>query len=360
MEVALLAASMSIYSSTHWERTVRPPNKGPLRYGVTEWEAIEIMVDIVRVLLLIGMLAFFALFSRKHKQEQRYKEEGSARFAETTGLLNGHANGHGNSNGHAYGTTTNGAPANDHHHDDQNRDAWSRPDKVPVRGWYEYIKGYALFFPYVWPARSRKLQAVVFTCFLLVLATRALNVLVPYQSGVIVDELSGEDGAPVKVPWGSIGLYIFYRVLQGNNGLLGAARSALWIPISQYAYRELSTASFEHVHSLSLDFHLGKKTGEVISALNKGNSINTFLDNVTFSLLPMLIDMLIAVAYFLTEFDAYYALIIFIMTVVYLYLTVRMSQWRSDKRREMIKLEREADAIKLVNTASCTPITHPC
>lgn len=88
-------------------------------------------------------------------------------------------------------------------------------------------------------------------------------------------------------------------------GVLGALRSALWIPIGQYSYQALSTSAFEHVHSLSLDFHLGKKTGEVLSALSKGNAINTFLEQVSFQVVPMLVDLGVAIIYFLTVFDAY-------------------------------------------------------
>jgi ABC-type transport system involved in Fe-S cluster assembly fused permease/ATPase subunit len=149
-----------------------------------------------------------------------------------------------------------------------------------------------------------------------------------------------------RLPWTEIALYIFYRFLQGNMGVLGAIRSALWIPIGQYSYQALSTSSFEHVHSLSLDFHLGKKTGEVLSALSKGNAINSFLEQVSFQVVPMLVDLAVAVAYFLVEFDAYYALIVAVVTFVYLYLTIRLAQWRADIRREMVNKSREEDAVK--------------
>lgn len=87
-------------------------------------------------------------------------------------------------------------------------------------------------------------------------------------------------------------------------GLLGAVRSTLWIPIGQYSYQALSTNAFEHVHNLSLDFHLGKKTGEVLSALSKGNAINNFLEMVTFQVVPMLVDLAVAVAVCFIAFDA--------------------------------------------------------
>ncbi|KAK3077799.1 hypothetical protein LTS18_009223 [Coniosporium uncinatum] len=186
---------------------------------------------------------------------------------------------------------------------------------------------------------------MVVLCFMLVLLQRGVNVLVPYQLGVITDDLSGENGA-VHVPWLGLCLYILYRLLQGSNGLLGAARATLWIPVAQYSYRELSVAAFEHVHGLSLDFHLGKKTGEVISALGKGNSINTFLEQVTFQVVPMLVDLGVAIGYFLIAFDAYYALVVAIVTFWYIYLTIRMAQWRAEIRRQMVNADREEDAVK--------------
>ena len=99
------------------------------------------------------------------------------------------------------------------------------------------------------------------------------------------------------------------------------------------------------MHSLSLDFHLGKKTGEVLSALGKGSSINTFLEQVTFQVVPMLIDLALAIGYFLIRFDAYYALVIAIVTFWYIYLTIRMAQWRAEIRREMVNADREEDAV---------------
>ena len=93
------------------------------------------------------------------------------------------------------------------------------------------------------------------------------------------------------MPWVSLLIYVFLRFMQGNMGVVGAIRSYAWIPIGQYSYRELSTRAFEHVHSLSLDFHIGKKTGEVLSALSKGSAINSFLEQVLFQIFPVIVDL---------------------------------------------------------------------
>ena len=308
---------------------------GKIRRGVTQWEAIEITIDLVRILFLVALLSFFALFVllRYAKQRQTAKSENGS-INERAGLLNGHAE-NGSVNG--YGSTK----------PKESEDAgWVRPTQIPSKSWWEYIRGYSLFFPYLWPAKSRRLQFVVIICFILLLAARGINILVPHQVGVITNILMEEEGRRQGIPWGQISLYIFFRLLQGPNGLVGASRSALWVPVSQYSYQELSTAAFEHVHSLSLDFHLGKKTGEVLSALGKGQAINNFLESVTFSMLPMVIDLLIAIVYFLTFFDAYYALIVAVVTFLYIYLTIRLAQWRANIRRQMVNAERQEDAVK--------------
>ena len=307
---------------------------------MTTYEAVEILIDLVRMLFLVSLIFFYVLFVTlrwANLREKRHAASGD--LAESTGLLNGHQAENGTANGQNYGSA----------HPDpvkEEEPGWVRPTKVPSKSWWEYIRGYSLFFPYLWPAKSRRLQGVVIVCFLIVSIQRAVNLLVPIQAGRVTNTLAGENGASSGIPWGQICLYIFYRFLQGGSGVLGAARSVLWIPIEQYSYRELSTASFEHVHGLSLDFHLGKKTGEVISAMSKGQSINTFLEQVTFQLLPMLVDLAVAFGYFLYAVDVYYALVVAIVTCAYLYITIRLAQWRADLRREYVNLDRQEDAVK--------------
>lgn len=341
VEIVLLSASLAIYTSDHREPQAGDSRWGRLRTGVTIWETVEILIDIFRILFLLALIVFFALFISARGAKLRravWGEGGDA--AERTCLLNGHQVENGNANGHAYGAVS-PDPVKA-----EETSGWVRPDKIPSKSWWEYIRGYSLFFPYLWPAKSLRLQLTVVVCFVLEMLSRVVNVLVPPQVTWITNELSGEHGNQVGVPWGSICLFVFYRLLQGSNGLLGATRAALWVPVGQYSYQELSTASFEHVHGLSLDFHLSKKTGEVLSALGKGSSINNFLEQVTFQIVPMLIDLVVAVAYFLVKYDAYYALVVAIVTFVYLYITIRLAQWRAEIRREMVNFSRQEDAVK--------------
>ena len=351
----LLGASLAIYTSKHREPKAGGHGDGQLRKGVTTWEIIEIVINIFRILFLFALVFLYALFAllRWSRARSRRSAERAA-SEETTSLLNGHAAENGSPNGQEYGTTAQNQGKPDPSKEED--PGWVRKDKIPAKSWWEYLRGYTLFFPYLWPSKSLRLQTQFFVCVLLVAAQRGVNVLVPYQAGKITDTLAGEPASKESpstkspsggvMPWGQICLFILFRFMQGGSGLLGAARSTLWIPISQYSFRELSTASFEHVHGLSLDFHLGKKTGEVISALSKGNSINTFLEQVTFQLGPMMIDLIVAFIYFLVKFDAYFALVIAIVTCVYIYATIRLAQWRVNVRRDMTNFDRQQEAVK--------------
>ncbi|CAI6334926.1 unnamed protein product [Periconia digitata] len=347
IEIVLATLSIAIYTHIHKQPSARHPanDKEHLSFGMTGWEAGEIALDCLRIAILLLLIGLYLVLVTL-PQWRRAQEAGSS--SETTSLLggsgqpghaengNGHANGsYGSINNHANGKPPNTGEA---------PPAWSRPTGAPSRSWWEYLKGYRVFFPYLWPSKDRRLQILVIVCFLIVLVQRFINLLVPKQIGKLVKALSDptEGGSPSK----QIVIYIFLRFIQGNNGLLGAMRSVLWIPVSQYSYRELSVAAFEHVHSLSLDFHLGKKTGEVLSALGKGSSVNTFLEQVTFQVAPMLLDLAVAVGYFLVDYDAYYALVLSIVTFWYIYLTIRMAQWRAEIRREMVNADRDSDAVK--------------
>ncbi|KAF2748529.1 hypothetical protein M011DRAFT_493829 [Sporormia fimetaria CBS 119925] len=343
LEAVLLACSLVLYTRPHKEPAIDPP-KPKWRMHMTEWEITEVALDLVRIVLLLALMGFYYVFVTCAHRAQSKQEAGSA--SERQALLGGDRDSRAENgqNGHAtasYGAA--GAPPPNKPHDPAAPPAWSRPTGAPTRSWWEYLKGYRVFFPYLWPAKDRRLQIVVVICFIIVVCQRIVNLLVPDQLGKIVDTLRGEREGN---SWVLITVFIFFRFIQGNNGLLGAFRSTLWIPVSQYSYRELSVAAFEHVHGLSLDFHLGKKTGEVLSALGKGSSINTFLEQVTFQVAPMILDLAVAIGYFLVKFDAYYALVITIVTFWYFYLTIRMAQWRAEIRREMVNADREEDAVK--------------
>lgn len=224
--------------------------------------------------------------------------------------------------------------------------AFYRQDKLPHRSWWEYVRGYHVFFPYLWPAKEPKLQLLVCLCFLLVVLQRVVNVMVPLRLGYLVNSLTIAGATKGPMPWPDLVFFLALKLMQGPSAILGSARAMLWIPVTQHSYISLQTAAFEHVHSLSLDFHLGKRTGELLSALNKGGSVNQFLEQTTFSVAPTLLDLFVAIGFFWYKFGPIYALCATIITFSYLVLTIKMASTRADQRRDMVNADREEEAVK--------------
>lgn len=192
-----------------------------------------------------------------------------------------------------------------------------------------------------------QLRAIV--CLIILIAQRIVNVLVPLQLGRVVATLG-----KTRFPYTELSIYVVCRAIQGQQGVLASIRAILWIPFGQATYRKLTERAFQHVLSLSLEFHLGKRQGEVMSAINKGSSLNTFLDSLIFQLFPMVADIGIAATSLLVAFDPFYSLIIVTVGGLYLFVTIYMARYRGRARRQMALCDREMEAIKYVVYA----VTH--
>ncbi|EXJ83306.1 hypothetical protein A1O1_06925 [Capronia coronata CBS 617.96] len=339
LEAIIVATSLRIYTAPHYEPRVGDQLGGKYRKSITGWETLEVIIYILRLVLLVGISIVFSSikFNCLWMKHSHSTEE-----HERTPLLDGNSEAGRRANGHANGTAQRG-PTTEHK---EQVDAWAKPTEVPNISWYAYLRGFVLLIPYLWPKKSVKLQMLAGTCIVIMIAQRVINVFVPVMVGKITDALSGDDGRGVRAPWLYISLYIIFRWLQGSQGILSAARSILWIPVEQYSYRAISTAAFEHVHNLSAEFHTGKRTGELISALNKGSSINSFLEMVTFQVGPMVFDLVVAVVYLTVKFDAYLGLVVAMVTFLYIYVTIRLAAWRVTLRRNYVNADREMEAVK--------------
>ncbi|KAK3758018.1 hypothetical protein RRG08_006599, partial [Elysia crispata] len=96
---------------------------------------------------------------------------------------------------------------------------------------------------------------------------------------------------------------------------------------------------------LSLRWHLGRKTGEVLRVIDRGtSSINTLLSYIVFQIFPTIADVIIAIAYFITFFNYLFGIIVFCSMVVYLIVTVIITEWRTKYRRQMNLRDNEANA----------------
>ncbi|XP_041366375.1 ATP-binding cassette sub-family B member 6, mitochondrial-like [Gigantopelta aegis] len=228
--------------------------------------------------------------------------------------------------------------------------------------WSNILQKLKMMMPYVWPKHNPFLQLTVFFCVLILVAGRVINVFVPIYSKYIINSLTTErsprvaqDGTTVDPPggrldfrWDFIMIYVALLFLRGGatgtTGFLNNVRSFLWIKVQQYTTRHIQVKLLRHLHSLSLRWHLGRKTGEVLRVVDRGtNSINNLLNYVVFQILPTIVDILIAVIYFITEFDYIFGLVVFACMALYLTVTIVVTEWRTKFRRETNRLDNEAN-----------------
>ncbi|KAJ3297006.1 Homocysteine S-methyltransferase 1 [Borealophlyctis nickersoniae] len=216
-------------------------------------------------------------------------------------------------------------------------------------GWSESIRKCKKLLPFLWP-RPRRLQLLVVGCFILLALGRAVNLLVPWQYREIVNDLTpnGETDPEKRRPffaYGAIFLYVFFRFLQGGVGLLSSLQYFLWIPVGQYTTREISVRMLEHLHSLSLQFHINRKTGEILRVMDRGTaSIGSLLSYLAFNILPVFVDIGLAVVFTAWIFDWAIGLIVFTTMALYIACTIWITEWRTKFRREMNDLDAASRA----------------
>ncbi|KFD45224.1 hypothetical protein M513_13899 [Trichuris suis] len=207
------------------------------------------------------------------------------------------------------------------------------------------VKGRFLI-PYLWPAGNRPMQLSFLGVFVLLIIGRVVNLLTPIYHKKIVDGLSSTV-APFRADL--IIFYVFLIFCQGGSasgGLLNSIRSLLWVKVQQHSSRRISMALFRHIHNLSYRWHLNRKTGEVLRIMDRGvDSVNQMLNYLAFNIVPTILDILIAVAYFCVSFNYMFGLIVLFTMVAYLTFTILITEWRTKFRVEMNDRDNDLNAL---------------
>jgi len=224
-----------------------------------------------------------------------------------------------------------------------------RPAVQSASTWSGFFSKIGRLLPYMWPKNSPLLQFRVLVCVLLLIVVRVTNVLVPMYYKKIVDRLADVEITPDTWPWQEVSIWMLLKFLQGGGagsaGLLNNLRSLLWIAVQQFTSLHIQVSLMEHMHNLSLRWHLGRKTGEVLRIVDRGQgSVNSLLNYLLFSIVPTFIDVTIAVVYFWLEFNVYFGLIVLGTMILYLAATFAITEWRTQFRRNMNLMDNKQRA----------------
>lgn len=201
-------------------------------------------------------------------------------------------------------------------------------------------------FPYLWPKKDMWLQLAVMVCIILLVGGRVIRLFLPIYRKKLVDSLTEE---PISFRWDFVLIFVALSFLQGGGtgtmGLLNNLRSFLWIRVQQYTTREIEVDLFSHLHNLSLRWHLQRKTGEVLRVMDRGtDSINNLLNYIIFSITPTIVDILVAVVFFVYAFNWYFGVIVFLTMFLYIMCTIAITEWRTKFQRQMNQADNEQRA----------------
>ena len=207
-------------------------------------------------------------------------------------------------------------------------------------------------WPYLWPTTRPDLQARVLGCLVLIFIAKVITVGVPYTFKWATDALVMASGGRVDAahmwPW-LLGLPVFAVVLYGVSRVLMSLfvqlRDALFAKVAMHAVRDLALKTFDHMHRLSLRFHLEKKTGGLTRVLERGrDGIEELSRMALMTLFPTIVEFLLVCAVLLIEFDWRYVAVVTGMIVIYLWFTIRTTEWRIGIRRTMNESDQDSNA----------------
>ncbi len=194
---------------------------------------------------------------------------------------------------------------------------------------------------HLWPKGEWTLRARVVAAGVLLVLAKVTNVYVPILYKDAVDAL-GEKAQVVAVPIALILAYGFARVLAQA---FGEVRDAVFSPVSQRAIRNLALEVFDHLHALSLRFHLERQTGGLSRVIERGTQGMEFLIRfTTFNIIPTLIEIALVGGILWSLYDWRFTAVTLGVIAVYVVFSVVLSEWRIQFVRSMNEADTEANA----------------
>jgi ATP-binding cassette, subfamily B, heavy metal transporter len=212
-------------------------------------------------------------------------------------------------------------------------------------------------WPYIWPSDRRDLKLRVFAATVLLFLAKLATIAVPFTFKWATDALVGQGSAPVApsswLAWtvaAPIAMTLAYGGMRIVMAVLGQVRDGIFAKVAMHAVRRLAYLTFEHMHMLSLRFHLERKTGGLTRVLERGrNAIETIVRMVIVQLIPTFVEVALIVIVLLRAFDWRYVLVVLGTVAVYMGFTYAATEWRIAIRRKMNDSDSDAN-IKAIDS----------
>ncbi|CAK5268227.1 unnamed protein product [Mycena citricolor] len=213
--------------------------------------------------------------------------------------------------------------------------------------------------PHVWPKHDWKTRATVVFGFGLLIASKLLNVQVPYIFKDVIDALN-MDLASTATAWTIAGtLVVGYGAARISSAVFGELLNAVFANIGQSAIRKVARETFQHLLSLDIGFHLSRQTGGLTRAIDRGTKGITFLlQAMLFRIVPTALEISLVCGILTYKFGWDFAALTAITLAGYTWFTIRTTSWRTKFRREANQADNKAASSAVDSLINFEAVKH--
>ena len=193
-------------------------------------------------------------------------------------------------------------------------------------------------FPYLWEYKWRVMAALSF-----MVGAKLANVGVPLLLKELIDSMTPQPTVAQAVLVVPIALLVAYGLLRLSVSAFTEFRELVFAEATQGAARRIALETFEHLHRLSLRFHLERQTGGMSRDIERGvRGIESLIAYSLYSIVPTLIEVVLVLTILGVKFDKWYAIITLIALAAYIYFTVTITEWRTQFRKQVNEFDSSA------------------
>ncbi len=199
--------------------------------------------------------------------------------------------------------------------------------------------------PYLWPADLPWVKRRVVLALIALFVAKLVAVGTPFFYKAAVDALAGEsDAADKALMLGAVGLTIAYGIARLMNVGFQQLRDVIFARVGQRALRQLALETFQHIHKLSMRYHITRKTGGLSRIIERGvKGVEFLLRFLLFSIGPLVLELLMIGVILAVVFDIWYLVVVFITIALYIWFTFTVTEWRVKIRKEMNEQDTDAN-----------------
>lgn len=217
-------------------------------------------------------------------------------------------------------------------------------------------------FPYIWPKGRNDIKSRIIIALIILILAKILTVLVPYTYKWATDAIVGDNTAPNIIPivlLTPVMLIIAFGVGRILMVAFNQLRDALFVKVGQTAVRSLGKKSFHHLHSLSLSFHLNRRTGALSRITDRGvKGIESIIRLLILNTFPTVIEFVFVGFILLYEFDWRFLIVVFLTVITYTFFTVYYSSLRKIYRKQMNSSDEDANTKSLDALINYETVKH--